>query len=327
MNKVLIALPALDEAASIRDVLRRLPRELAGAGTVSRLVVDDGSSDRTAAIADEEGARVVRHGRTLGVGQAFHTALEQALRHGADLLVTVDADGQFDPDQIGDLIEPILAGRADFVTGTRFAAAARPDGMPATKYWGNRFVTAILRWVTGRRLTDVSCGFRAYSREALYHLNLFGKFTYTQETILDLSFKGLRLAEVPVSVRYFPGRRSRVAGSVRRYGVNALKIITRTARDFKPMRFFGWLGAATFLLGLTLDGWLFAYFLRNGSFSPYKFVGFVGVTFNVAGILIFGLALFADMLDRMRVNQERLLYYQRRALFDPSRERTARPGS
>ena len=321
MKKILIALPALDEEASIRDVLRRLPRALDGAGPVSWLVVDDGSADRTAAIAAEEGARVVRHARTLGVGQAFHTALEEALRRGADILVTVDADGQFDPDQIVDLIDPILTGRADFVTGTRFSTGARPEGMPIFKYWGNRLVTAFLRYVTGQDLTDVSCGFRAYSRDALFHLNLFGKFTYTQETILDLSFKGLRLTEVPASVRYFPGRESRVASSVLRYGFNALAIITRTARDFKPMRFFGWLGVAAILLGLGLDGWLFAHFLRTSSFSPYKFVGFVGVTFNVAGIVIFALALFADMLDRMRINQERLLYYQRRAFYDPSSTR------
>ena len=87
------------------------------------------------------------------------------------------------------------------------------------------------------------------------------------------------------------------------------------------MRFFGWLGVAAILLGLGLDGWLFAHFLRTSSFSPYKFEGFVGVTFKIAGSLIFGVALFADMLDRMRINQERLLYYQRRAFYDPSSAR------
>ena len=121
------------------------------------------------------------------------------------------------------------------------------------------------------------------------------------------------MAEVPVHVRYFPDRKSRVAGSVLRYGTNALKIILRTARDFKPMRFFGLIGATLFLLGLGLDGWLLAYFKNTGSFTPYKFVGFVGVTLNVAGLLVFGLALLADMLDRLRINQERLLYHLRKS--------------
>jgi hypothetical protein len=81
------------------------------------------------------------------------------------------------------------------------------------------------------------------------------------------------------------------------------------------MRFFGVLGVTVFILGAAMNGWLLVYFLRTGSFSPYKFVGFAGVALNAAGILVFGLALIADMLDRMRVNQERLLYYQRKALY------------
>jgi glycosyltransferase involved in cell wall biosynthesis len=322
--RLVIALPALNESDNLPGVLRSLPRELPGVRDVRFVVVDDGSTDATASIARDEGASVIQHPRTLGVGKAFQTALNAALRMDADILVTMDADGQFDPGEIPDLVAPVLRGEADFVTGTRFVGASRPPNMPWVKYWGNTFVTLFLRHFTMRGLTDVSCGFRAYSREALYNLNLFGKFTYTQETILDLSFKDLRLVEVPVRVRYFPDRESRVAASVPRYGVNALKIIVRTARDFKPMRFFGVLGVLVFLLGLALDGWLLAYFLKNGSFSPYKFVGFVGVTLNVAGILVFGLALLADMLDRMRVNQERLLYYLRKAAHRRSKEEPPR---
>jgi glycosyltransferase involved in cell wall biosynthesis len=322
--RLVIALPALNESDNLPGVLRSLPRELPGVEDIRLVVVDDGSTDATASIAREEGASVIRHPRTLGVGKAFQSALKEALRIEADILVTMDADGQFDTGEIPDLVAPILRGEADFVTGTRFAGASRPPNMPRVKYWGNRLVTRFLRHFTMRGLTDVSCGFRAYSREALYNLNLFGRFTYTQETILDLSFKDLRLVEVPVSVRYFPDRKSRVATSVPRYGVNAFKIIVRTARDFKPMRFFGVLGVLVFLLGLALDGWLLAYFLQNGSFSPYKFVGFVGVTLNVAGILVFGLALLADMLDRMRVNQERLLYHLRKAAHRRSEEEPPR---
>ena len=82
------------------------------------------------------------------------------------------------------------------------------------------------------------------------------------------------------------------------------------------MRFFGLLGAVVFLLGAALDAWMLAHFLRVGSFTPYKFVGFIGVTLNIGGVLVFGVALLADMLDRMRVNQERLLYYARRQTYD-----------
>jgi hypothetical protein len=172
-------------------------------------------------------------------------------------------------------------------------------------------VTIMIRTLGSCELSDVSCGFRAYSKEALLHLNLFGKFTYTQETILDLSFKELRLAEVPIRVDYFADRRSRVAGSLLRYALNASKIFIRSARDFKPLRFFGVAGLLIFAIGVLLNCWLLLYYLRTGSFTPYKVVGFAGVSFNAGGLLVGGLGVLADMLDRMRVNQERLLYYHK----------------
>lgn len=323
--KLLVFLPAFNEEATIPGVLGGLPRALPGVDAVEWLVVDDGSTDRTAELAAAAGARVVRHQSNQGVGTAFHTAVEHALRCGADAMVTIDADGQFDPAQIPEVAGPVLAGDADLVTGCRFEDGARPPSMPVLKYRGNLLVAGLLRLLAGVELADVSCGFRAYGREALLHLNLFGKFTYTQEAILDLTFKGLRIAEVPVRVRYFPDRKSRVAGSLLRYAVNALKIITRTVRDFRPLRFFGSLGLAVFFLGVALDLWLLVHYLRTGAFTPFKAVGFAGGTLNVCGILLAGLGLLADMLDRIRGNQERLLYYHKRQLFGAPREAVTVP--
>jgi uncharacterized membrane protein len=172
-----------------------------------------------------------------------------------------------------------------------------------------------MNWLLGERLRDVSCGFRAYSLEAILNLNLLGKHTYTQESIFDLVFKGLRVTEVPITVRYFQDRKSRVASNLIRYGLNALKIIIRTARDFMPLRFFGVFAGFVLAVGAALDLWLLIFWLRTGSFSPYKFVGFTGTALLVVGLLVLGFALLADMLDRLRVNQERLLYQQRKVLF------------
>lgn len=312
-------MPALNEEESVARVLASLPTRLDGVSTTRFLVVDDGSTDRTAEVAEDAGALVVRHPANRGVGKAFHTAVNQALHHGADVLVTIDADGQFDPSQIPDLIRPIVEDKADLVTGCRFICQKRPENMPLVKYWGNLVVARMLRFVAGVDLADVSCGFRAYGREALLNLNLFGKFTYTQETILDLSFKELRIAEVPVNVTYFPGRKSRVAGSIFRYALNSGKIITRTVRDFRPLRFFGGIGLAVFALGCILDGWLLWHYLATGTFTPYKVVGFTGAALNIVGILLAGLGLLADMLDRIRANQERILYFHKKRAFDESR--------
>ena len=296
----MIFLPALDEEDRIAEVLSALPDRLEGVDTIVRLVVDDGSTDRTAEIAVAAGALVLRHPRNLGVGSAFHTAVEEALRQGADALVSIDADGQFEPSQIPDLLAPIVDDQADFVTGNRFGGRRRPESMPRLRYWGNLWVARILRTISGTHLGDVSCGFRAYSREALLNLNLFGAFTYTQETVLDMSFKGLRLAEVPVTVRYFQGRQSRVAPNLLSYGLRAVRIIIASIRDFQPLAFFGTLGMVLFISGLALDGWLAGFYLLNGQLTPYKMIGFAGVSLNVAGILITGLGLLADMLNRTR---------------------------
>jgi len=321
----LVFLPALNEEATLAYVLRGLPDELPGVDSIQCLVVDDGSTDGTADIAAREGAMVVRHGNNMGVGKAFQTAVDEALRLGSDVMVTIDADGQFDTGQIPELIRPILEGNADLVTGSRFHQVGRPEGMPLIKYWGNRWIARLVRFFSGVGLADVSCGFRAYSREALLHLNLFGQFTYTQETILDLAFKGAKIVEVPVNVRYFRGRRSRVAGSISRYALNAAKIITRTVRDFRPLRFFGTMGLAVFLVGLLADLWLLRHYVLTGTFTPYKAFGFVGGTLNVAGIFLAGLGLLADMLDRIRVNQERILYYHKKHAFDDQRNDRASP--
>lgn len=314
--RAIISVPAYNEEATIVDVLRALPSTVPGVSEAVRLVVDDGSTDRTADLAEREGVSVIRHPRNLGVGKAFRTAVNRALESGADILLTVDGDGQFDPRQIANLAAPIIAGRADVVTGGRFSGAGRPPGMPRVKYWGNLWVAWLVRLFSGAELADVSCGFRAYSREALLQLNLFASFTYTQETILDLAFKEARIEEVPVDVKYFSGRRSRVAGSIFRYAINSAKIIARTVRDFRPFQFFGTIGLAVFLVGLTLDLWLAAHYVRTGNFSPYKVVGFVGGALNITGILLAGVGLLADMLTHIRINQERILYFHKKRTFE-----------
>ncbi len=176
-------------------------------------------------------------------------------------------------------------------------------------------MSRLISFLSSQKITDVSCGFRAYSREALLNLNLFGKFTYTQESILDLSYKELRLKEIPIKVTYFPERRSRVASNILNYAWNTSKIILRTARDYKPLKFFGFIGIGLFCVGIALDLSLIYHFLNTGSFSPYKILGFAGAFLNATGLTIVAMAMIADMLNRMRINQERILYHEKRKTF------------
>jgi len=312
---VLIYMPAFNEARRIGDVIRSLPGTIPGVHQVGVLVVDDGSTDDTATIAEEAGAGVLRHAVNKGVGGAFHSALNAALSLGADVLVSIDADGQFDPGQIKDLLAPILAGKADFVTGNRFSSK-RPPNMPIVRYWGNLMMSRLVSTLSpSRAIQDVSCGFRAYSREALLNLNLYGRFTYTQETIMDIAFKELRIVEIPIKVKYESGRRSRVARNLPMYAINTFKIILRTFRDYRPMLFFGSLGFVVLFTGLGLDAFVGIYYLRTGLVSPYKMYGVGGGILVLAGLLIIGYSLLADMLDRIRTTQEKLLYYEKKKIY------------
>lgn len=311
-------MPALNEGSDIQSVIANIPRLMAGVEIVQLLVVDDGSVDKTAELAQAVGAQVISHGRNRGVGAAFHTAVQFALEQGADILVGIDADGQFDPAEIHELIQPILEDRVDMVVGNRFSSGI-PAGMFWLKYWGNQKIAQMISAITGQTFQDVSCGFRAYSREALLRLNIFGEFTYTHETILSLVYQGLRVMEYPITVKYFPDRKSRVAGSIVHYAVQTSKIILRVLLDYRPIRVFGSFGSVCMAIGIGFESFLMGHYMLTGGFSPYKSVGFIGLGFIIFGLLILIIALIADMLNRLRINQDKLLYELKRNRYGHKR--------
>jgi len=310
---LVVAMPALDEERSIESVIAGVPRDCAAVARTEILVVDDGSRDRTGELARAAGAEVIRHDQPRGVGGAFQSALVWATERGADLLVTIDADGQFDPRDIPKLIAPIAADEADFATASRFTEASLEPRMPWIKRWGNERMSALISRLTRREFADVSCGFRCYSRRAMLSLNPMGSFTYVQEVILNLSVKGLRIAEIPVRVR---GERefgeSRVASNLWRYALFTSGIIFRTYRDYYPMRFFGVLSLAILVPALLLELFFAGHYLVTGAFSPHKWAGFVGAGLAVLGLVIFMMGMLADQLNRHRIYLEELLYRARK---------------
>ncbi|MDY0097353.1 MAG: glycosyltransferase family 2 protein [Candidatus Dojkabacteria bacterium] len=305
--KLIIYMPALNEEDGISEVIKSLPKKIDGIDEVKILVVDDGSTDSTAKIAKQSGADVVSHTVNKGVGRAFQSAVQYALESGGDILVSIDADRQFNSDQIPHIIQPILNKEADMVTGNRFESGI-PENMPKSKYWGNEQMSKLISLISGQRFRDVSCGFRAYSREALLRLNLIGAFTYTQESILDMVFKGLRVVEFPVDVIYFKDRKSRVANSVIKYAFRTSNIILSTLRDYKPMVFFGGMGGILLGMGAILEIFLFTYYFIQDTYYPYKTIGFIGFGFLIFGLLLVIVGLLANMFNRVRINQEKILY-------------------
>ena len=318
--KLVVTIPALNEERTIAQVIRGIPLAIPGVSSIEIIVVNDGSTDRTAAFAEQAGATVITIKGGQGLGQVFRTAMDHAIRRGADLLVNIDGDGQFNSRDIAQLIRPLLDGDADFVTCSRFSCAGYIPDMTRAKRWGNRLVTWMMNKLCGTELTDASCGFRAYNRDAAYRLTQFGRWTYVEECLLDLSGKGIRIAEVPLVVR---GERefgtSRVASSVVRYGVNLLEILLRAARDMWPMEIFCLLAAMAGLPALALWMFLAARGIMTGGMAPFAGLLPLAEAMIVVAFLLFALAMLADMMRVHRHVDEELLYLARRRLYGRKR--------
>lgn len=316
--KLVVIIPALNEEKTLARVIQRIPHRIDGVRSTDVVVVDDGSDDNTVPCAYEAGARVVRHHVNLGVGAALATGMDAALRLGADVIVNMDGDGQFNPEDIPALIAPIINDGYGFVTCTRFARVDLIPRMPLMKYWGNLIMARLINWIIwNTKFTDVSCGFRAYSRETALRMNLFGRFSYTQEMFIDLAGKNIRMTEVPLEVR---GVRehgvSRIANNLWRYGTRVGGIILRAMRDTRPLKFFGGIGLITFLLGFAQGLAVLAVWFFTGRTSPYRSLLIGSATFMMLGFLLCVMALLADMTGRLRKTSEEIRYHLRKQEYD-----------
>ncbi|MFA5134780.1 MAG: glycosyltransferase family 2 protein [Patescibacteria group bacterium] len=315
--KLVVLIPAFNEEHTIGRVIELIPHQIAGIDTVEVIVIDDGSTDKTAFLAREKGATVVSHATNMGVGAAFSTGVLTALKHGGDVIVNMDADLQFDPFDIPALIQPILNGIAGFVTASRFKDKSLTPKMPFFKKFGNHFVAGIINFITKQHFTDVSCGFRAMNHDTALRINLFGDFTYTQETFIDLVQKKVPVIEIPLKIR---GQRehgdSRVAKNVIRYGIRSLIIMLRAMRDFKPLKFFGIIGLALIGIGFVVELFVFIHWAATGNTAPFQSLIIVGGVFVILGFLLIILALIADMMGRIRRIEEENLYFNKKQHYN-----------
>jgi glycosyltransferase involved in cell wall biosynthesis len=265
-------------------------------------------------LARAAGAQVVSHHSNLGVGVALATGMDAALRRGADILVNMDGDGQFSPEDIPALIEPVQKRGYGFATCTRFA---RPEFVPEMRWanlWGNRMMCRLINWIIwDAHFTDVSCGFRAYSRDTALQLNLFARFSYTQEMFIDLAGKDIRMTEVPLRVRGVREfGKSRVAGSLWRYANRATTIILRAMRDTRPLKFFGGIGLSVVLIGVLLGFIVFGFWVATRRTEPVKSLLIGSSVFLTLGFLLCTVALMADMIGRLRKTMDDIRYTLRR---------------
>jgi len=259
MTKLIIQIPCYNEERTLGITLSALPRQLPGIDQIEWLIINDGSRDRTVEVAKEFGVdHIVNFSTNQGLARGFMAGLEACLRAGADIIVNTDADNQYCADDIPLLIQPILLGQAEMVVGAR--PIWETKHFSVVKKMLQNLGSGMVRLASSTDIPDAPSGFRAFSRNAAMQLNVFSRYTYTLETIIQAGQKGIAIASVPI--RTNPNlRKSRLVKSIPSYVFRSAMTILRIFMLYKPLRFFTVLGSLPLGLG-TLIGirWLLLFF-------------------------------------------------------------------
>jgi glycosyltransferase involved in cell wall biosynthesis len=302
--KLIVTIPAYNEAPTIGDVIAEVPRAIVGVSRVEVLVVDDGSTDGTAEAARRAGAdHVVSLPRNRGLANAFRTALREALARGADIIVNTDADNHYDQSRIPDLIQPLLRGEAEIAVGSRLLGRLR---MRAANKYGNRLANAVLQRLLGLPAVDVSTGFRAYTREAALRLNVLSDHTYTHETLINALDQQLAIANVPMAARPVE-RPSRLIRSLPRHVWKAGLVILRSFTLYRPLQVWGTLGLVCAVLGL-VPFLRFVYLAALGEAGGHVQSLLAGAALLLIGAQLYIVGLLAQAIAWNRRLLEDVLY-------------------
>lgn len=309
--KLIIQIPCYNEQAGLPVVIAGLRRiNLPGIAAVEILVVDDGSSDDSPAAARAAGAdAVICLKRHAGLAAAFQTGLDACLARGADLIVNIDADGQYDPADLPALLSPLLNRRAEISVGDR-GVAAQPGVSPLRRMLqrlGSRVVAA----AAGIPVPDAASGFRAYTREAALRTVVLGRYSYTLETLIQAGARGEAVAFVAVRSRAV-ARPSRLMRSPLDYLLHSAAAILRAYTLYRPLRVFFTLGALLLVSACGLAARYLVFFSRGQGAGHIQSVILAGVLL-LAGLLALLGGLLADLLAANRRLLEEILYRERKA--------------
>ena len=262
--------------------------------------------DRTVQVAKEAGAdKILSHVHNLGLAVTFRDALDEAVDMGADVIVNIDADGQYDPTEISKLIQPVVNDDADLVLGSRFDGYI--EEMPMSKKLGNKVATKFASRAAGKHFSDAQTGFRAISKDAAMRLNVLGDFTYTQETLVQAVNKNLRICEVPVNF-YKRDDDSRLFPSVWSYAKRGGGTLIRSYLYHKPLKTFLMIGSLVFTVGFVLALRVLIHYLNTNMVTPLLPTSVLSVLLLIVGFQVIILGLIGDLIRRNQNVQEEILY-------------------
>jgi len=309
VRKLIIQIPCLNEAETLPATIKDLPRHVEGVDRVEILVIDDGSTDGTAAVAKACGVEhVVRFTRNKGLAAAFTAGLDAAVRLGADFIVNTDADNQYVGADIGRLIAPLVAGHADICIGDRNIRTLEHQSRPRRVL--QRLGSWVVRQVSATSVPDTTSGFRAYTREAALRTTIVSEFSYTLESIIQAGKR--RMAIAHVEVRTNPStRESRLFDNVPSYIKKSAATIVRIYASHEPLKVFSYIGALVFGAGFLISlRFLYYYFTGTGLGHLQSLI--LSAVLMIVGFQILLIGLVADLIGGNRKLVEEVLYRVRR---------------
>ncbi|MBC7375411.1 MAG: glycosyltransferase family 2 protein [Frankiales bacterium] len=317
--RLVVQVPCLNEEETLPAVLSTIPTQIPGIDEILVLIIDDGSTDRTIEVAQEHGVvHFVRHARNRGLGRSFHDGVQRALELGADIVVNTDGDNQYPQERISDLVQPILAGRADIVIADRQVHLVEHFSGP--KKLLQRVGSSIVNKAAGTDLPDAASGFRAYSRESLMLLNTITRFSYCMETIIQAGNKRLAIESIPIRTNP-KTRESRLFSSTYQHVLKSAGAITKAYIMYKPYVIFTFLAALLAALGL-LPFVRYALLKATGDDGSHLQSLLVGTILLVMSFMAVIVGIIGDLLRTNRALIEDQLEHTKKLRFgmlDPSR--------
>lgn len=295
--QLVVTIPAYNEEKTIAKLISEIKKTLGSTPYKSKyrlLVVDDGSKDKTAVVAKNAGAIVYSHPKNYGLAQCFKTELEKCIELGADVIVHIDADLQYKPQEIPKLLKEINNGY-DLVLGSRFKGTI--EKMPLINRLGNMAFSKVVSQISGLRISDAQTGLRVFTRAVAEKIKITSKHTYTQEQIIRAVNQKFKIKEVPI---YFAKRngKSRLISNPFDYAIRAFINIIRVYRDFEPLKFFGTVGGFILFIGFILGLYLVYFQLFGGGVFRHFGLMMLDILVLSIGLQIIIFAFIADMIVR-----------------------------
>jgi glycosyltransferase involved in cell wall biosynthesis len=311
--KLIVQIPCYNEEKTLPETVRDIPRKIEGIDSVELLIINDGSTDRTADVARELGVdHIVQHTCNKGLAASFMSGLQACLRLGADIIVNTDGDNQYNGADIAKLVQPILNNDAELVIGDRQTDAIEHFSFIKKKL--QKMGSMMVRLLSGTNVPDTVSGFRAFSREAAMQINVISAYSYTVETIIQAGNKKMSITGVPVGTNP-KTRESRLVKSIPRFIIMQLSTMIRMYAMFKPLKSFFFIGSICILFGLTPSArFLFFYLAGKGAGHIQSLI--MAAIFFIIGFQVLVLGLLGDLISQNRKLIEETLLRVRRMEFD-----------